>query len=490
VTRSRESTSPPLAELRSVSVRLGRPLLTDLDFTLHAGDAWLIGGPNGGGKSSFLRALRGELLPSQGERTYRFGGEALRSGVRALRAFTLVSPEQEAFYLSRDWAMTVRDVLLAGLYGEWLRLTDPADADLARLAEVAAQTGLDALLERDFRTLSHGQRRRALLGRALMPHPKALLLDEFEGGLSVGARAELGELLRNVWASGVAVVLVTHCPEEAPPLPWQRAWIENGRLSLKERPAQALTIRTPPSSSAVTSHAQPPGTPLAILEPLVILEHAEVYRNGHHALGPLDWTWHAGEHWLLSGENGAGKSTLARLIAGELHPALGGSVRRPFMTRDLGHRRRQQIGLLGAEIAVRQRRDWTGAAVIGSAFGGTEGFTHALSGEQQAQVSELAARLGVGELLTRPAATLSQGQWRRLLLARALVARPRLIILDEGLDFLDTGSRAEIMTLLAEAQQQGSHLLIVSHRQADIPAGLTHHLQLNAGQIITSGPLS
>ncbi|WP_293910615.1 ATP-binding cassette domain-containing protein [Deinococcus sp.] len=489
-----EKAPPPLAVLSNVTVSLGRPLLCGLDFTLMPGAAWLIGGPNGGGKSSFLRVLRGELLPNQGERTYHLGGQVSRSGVRALRALALVSPEQEAFYLTRDWLQTVGDVLLSGLSGEALRLSEPGTADLARLAEVAAQTGLNALLERDFRTLSHGQRRRALLGRALMPRPAALLLDEFTDGLSAAARAELGEVLRGVWQSGVAVVLVTHRPEEAPDLPWQRAWIEGGRLKPGQpgldRPAQALRVSSPTSSSAPAPMSPAPIDPA----PLIVVEQAEVYRNGHHALGPVTWTWHSGEHWLVTGENGAGKSTLARLIAGELHPALGGQVHRPFLQRerlerDLGHLRRQQIGLLGAEVAIRQRRDWTGLEVIGSAFGGTEGFTHELNREQRRRVLELAGRLGVGELLTRSAATLSQGQWRRLLLARALVARPRLIILDEGLDFLDAESRLEVTALIAEAQRQGSHLLVVSHREADVPPGLTHHLKLGGGKVVSSGPL-
>ena len=466
-----------------MSVSLGRPLLRELDFTLRPGEAWLIGGPNGGGKSSFLRLLRGELLPHQGERTYHLGGQVSRSGVRALRALALVSPEQEAFYLTRDWLQAVSDVLLTGLTGDALRLSEPGEADLARLAEVAAQTGLGHLLERDFRTLSHGQRRRALLGRALMPRPAALLLDEFTDGLSVGARSELGELLEKVWQSGTAVVLVTHRPEEAPDLPWQRAWIEDGRLSLGGGPAQAVTAKAPASSrERLNPERLKP-------EPLVILEQAEVYRNGHHALGPIDWTWQTGQHWLITGENGAGKSTLARLIAGELHPALGGQVHRPFLERDLGHARQQNIGLLGAEVAIRQRRDWTGQDVIGSAFGGTEGFAHALSEGQQRRVLELAGRLGVGELLERAADTLSQGQWRRMLLARALVAHPRLILLDEGLDFLDAATRLVVTALITEAQRQGSHLLIVSHREADGPPGLTHHLELSGGSVVSSGPL-
>ena len=179
-----------------------------------------------------------------------------------------------------------------------------------------------------------------------------------------------------------------------------------------------------------------------------------VYRNGHAALGPLSWTWQAGQHWLVTGENGSGKSTLARLIAGELGAALGGTVERPYLAasgqRDLLSTRRRTIGLIGAEVGIRQRRDWTGADILASAWDGTEGFAPDLTPAQADAVQHLAARLHLQDLLPRTADTLSQGQLRRLLLARAVLHAPKLLILDEGLDFLDTDHRQRFLALLPE----------------------------------------
>lgn len=459
----------PLAELLNVSTGRGLPPLQNVTFSLRAGEAWLVSGPNGGGKSTFLKLLRGELSPTQGARSYFLDGQPRSSAVRAMKALALVSPEQEAFYLTRDWVQTVSDVLLSGYSGDTLRLWEAATEAVARLAEVAEQVGLQPLLERDFRTLSHGQRRRALLGRALMPRPAALLLDEFTDGLSITARKELRGVLESVAAQGVAVVLVTHRPEEAPQLAWRHAHIAAGRLTVDAPPP---TLPSRPTAFELTAPANQTG------RVLVQLRDAEVYRNGHHALGPITWTWLEGQHWLVTGENGSGKSTLARLVAGEFHPALGGEVTRPFLRRDLLSERQQHIGLLGAELAIRQRRDWTGAEVIGSAFGGTEGFAHPLNAGQQQQVEALAGRLGAADLLTRSAETLSQGQLRRLLLARALIHRPKLLIVDEGLDFLDAAARREVLALLGEMMADGTHLLVIAHREEDAPPGLTHHLNL------------
>ncbi|ACO45584.1 ATP-binding cassette domain-containing protein [Deinococcus deserti] len=467
----------PLVDLHAVTVRAGGDtLLSDVTLQVQRGEALRLWGPNGGGKTTLLRLLAGQVAPVEGLRTYGLRGGVQHSAVQARQTLGVVGPDAEAFYLTRDWAQTVQDVLLSGFEGELLNLWDARPEALQRLEEVSVLTGLTSLLTRDFRTLSHGQRRRAILARALMAAPELLLLDEFTDGLSEGARAGLSEVLTNVHKAGVAIVLATHRPEEAPELSWRSVHVQGGR------------IVDEPATSAETSLAptlpRPPGS-----APLVQLDHAEVYRNGHLALGPLSWSWNTGQHWLVTGENGSGKSTLARLIAGEFHAALGGQVTRPFLTRDLLTERRRSVGLVSAELGMRQRREWTGRDLIGSAFAGTEGFSELLSPAQEAQVEALAAQLGVTGLLSRHTETLSQGQLRRLLLARAVVHGPRLLILDEGLDFLDASSRTAFLALLPDLAAKGTHVMVVAHRASDAPPGLTHHLHLDHGQAVYSRAL-
>ncbi|GGO22714.1 ATP-binding cassette domain-containing protein [Deinococcus humi] len=460
-----------LVELRDVTVRAGgRTLLEGVNLCLKQGEALRLFGPNGGGKTTLLRLLAGEVSPVSGQRSYVLNGMRQTSAVRARRSLSVVGPDAEAFYLTRDWAQSVRDVLLAAFEGDTLKLWEATPEAGARLAEVVALTSLEPLLDRDFRTLSHGQRRRVVLARALMPRPEALLLDEFTDGLSVGARRDLGRVLEDVHASGLAIVLATHRPEEAPELPWRTVRVEGGQV----REEQATS---PPLFPALHLPIAP-GT-----GDLVRLNEVEVWRNGQRALGPLSWTWEAGQHWLVTGENGSGKSTLARLIAGELHPALGGSVQRPYLRRDLLTERRRTVGLVGAELGIRQRRDWTGQDIIASAWHGTEGFVPELSADEREQVRELAAQLDLLDLLPRHAETLSQGQLRRLLLARAVAHAPTLLILDEGLDFVDAGSRAHFLARLPALVRGGTHLMVIAHRNNDAPDGLTHHLHLEGGRM-------
>ncbi|MDO4247253.1 MAG: ATP-binding cassette domain-containing protein, partial [Deinococcus sp.] len=266
----------PLVELEHAHVVAGgQTLLQGISLTVQPGEALRLAGPNGGGKTTLLRLLAGEVAPVGGTRRYALKGERQPSAVQARRTLSVVGPDAEAFYLTRDWEQTVRDVLLAGAEGESLRLWEPDAAQLARLGRVAALTRVEPLLERDFRTLSHGQRRRVLLARALMPQPALLLLDEFTDGLSESARAELGEVLREVHASGVALVLATHRPEEVPEVGWRTVWVEGGRVQMADgrgQKAEGKTmLRLPPSA---ISHR---------LSALVQLHHAEVFRNGHRA---------------------------------------------------------------------------------------------------------------------------------------------------------------------------------------------------------------
>ncbi len=467
-----------LVELKDVTVRAGgRTLLEDVNLSVKRGEALRLFGPNGGGKTTLLRLLAGEVSPVLGQRSYGLNGVRQTSAVRARRSLSVVGPDAEAFYLTRDWAQSVRDVLLAAFEGDTLRLWQATPDAEARLSEVVTLTALEPLLERDFRTLSHGQRRRVVLARALMPRPEALLLDEFTDGLSVGARAELGRVLKDVHASGVAIVLATHRPDEAPELPWRTVRVEGGQVREEEATLPSL----PP-----TLHLPiPPGT-----GDLIRLQDVEVWRNGHRALGPLGWTWEAGQHWLVTGENGSGKSTLARVIAGELYPALGGSVTRPYLTRDVLTERRRTVGLVGAELGIRQRRDWTGQDIIASAWHGTEGFVPEPSPAEMTRVRELATQFDLLALLPRPATTLSQGQLRRLLLARAVAHAPTLLILDEGLDFVDRESRAHFSALLPGLVRGGTHLMVIAHRDSDAPDGLTHHLHLDGGRVATVSRLS
>jgi iron complex transport system ATP-binding protein len=204
--------------LRGVTVRrTGSALLGGVDWTVRAGERWVVVGPNGSGKSTLLAVAATTLMPSAGS-VHVLGAELGAVDSRALRSRIGVASALLAGRL--EPAMTARDVVLAGRTGAlapwWDRF---ADVDRDRAGELLVRLGVGGLGGRTFGTLSTGERQRVLLARALMPDPELLLVDEPAAGLDLRGREELVEALAAMAAAPRpgAVVLVTHHLEEVPP---------------------------------------------------------------------------------------------------------------------------------------------------------------------------------------------------------------------------------------------------------------------------------
>jgi iron complex transport system ATP-binding protein len=207
----------PVIRLSGVSVRrAGRTILGPLDWSVGAGERWVVIGPNGSGKTTLVQVASTNLWPTTGAVDV-LGSTIGRVDARELRQrIGYASAIQEPAF---DPALNARDVVVTARYGAlapWWHVFD--DADRARAAELLDQLGVAALADRQVGLLSTGERRRVQIARALMPDPDLLILDEPAAGLDVGARETLVRDLGRLAASGrpAAIVLVTHHVEEIP----------------------------------------------------------------------------------------------------------------------------------------------------------------------------------------------------------------------------------------------------------------------------------
>ena len=206
-----------ILRLSAVSVRRGgRTILGPIDWSIKAGERWIVFGPNGSGKTTLVHVASTYLWPSSG--TVEVLGETIgRVDARELRrqvgyAGAGLESAIDSGLSARDVVMTARHAAL----GPWWH--DYTDADRARAAELLATIGIGDLTDRPFGLLSTGERRRVQIARALMPDPDLLILDEPASSLDLGAREALVRDLGRLAAAGTpqAIVLVTHHVEEVP----------------------------------------------------------------------------------------------------------------------------------------------------------------------------------------------------------------------------------------------------------------------------------
>jgi iron complex transport system ATP-binding protein len=225
-------------------LRDGRALLADVDWTVAAGERWVLIGPNGSGKTTLLQIAGARLHPSRG--TIEILGHRLGSSDwRAVRA--QVGFVSGSVVRSLRPALDAIDIVVTGRYGAlepwWHTYTDD---DRARALELMDLTGVAALADRPFGVISEGERQQVLLARLLMGEPGLLLLDEPFAGLDLGARERLLARLSGLAADPAtpAMILVTHHVEEIPPGTTHALVLAGGRVVASGPIDAALTTDT------------------------------------------------------------------------------------------------------------------------------------------------------------------------------------------------------------------------------------------------------
>lgn len=228
------ASAAPLVTVERVSLFLpGDPcqetVLHGIDWQIARGDHCAVLGPNGSGKSTLLRLLRGELWPAQGHIRWHTAAGADASPLAGRTMSALVSPALQENYQRRAWDITGRDLLLTGFDDTPLLYTQTPAVRQALVEKTAARLQAGSLLDRLMPTLSQGQLRLLLLGRALVREPALLLLDEWAEGLDHVHRRIFAEALE-ACAENCTVILTAHRGREIPTWCKGRRYMEAGRL--------------------------------------------------------------------------------------------------------------------------------------------------------------------------------------------------------------------------------------------------------------------
>ncbi|MDB6030884.1 MAG: ABC-type molybdenum transport system, ATPase component/photorepair protein PhrA, partial [Verrucomicrobiales bacterium] len=230
-------------------------------------------------------------------------------------------------------------------------------------------------------------------------------------------------------------------------------------------------------------------------EPLVQLRDVDVALNGHVVLHGLNWQLRPGENWAILGGNGSGKSTFLKLVRGEIWPAPGCQGQRRYVFNGDAQATavgvRDLMGFVSPELQERYLQiEWTlsGREVVYSGFSNSDFVPRKPTAAQRARADSLIRRFGVQELLDRNVQQLSTGELRRLVIVRALVGNPPILILDEVCDGLDASGRVALLSLVEQIAEEGTQLLFTTHRKTEVPKAVTHVALFQHGRILKQGP--
>jgi len=205
-------------------------------------------------------------------------------------------------------------------------------------------------------------------------------------------------------------------------------------------------------------------------------------------LDKVSWEVRGGENWAIIGPNGAGKTTLLKLITGDNLQGYANQITLFGRLKGTGEsiwQIRHMIGYVADDLQARYQRNLMGVDVVCSGFFDSVGLYASVTEKQRQTALDRMETLDILGLAHQRINRLSFGQQRLLLIARAMVKTPRLLILDEPCNGLDPVHRRQVLSILDRIVQSGrTHLLYVTHRQKEMPAGITHCLYLEAGRVI------
>ena len=218
-----------------------------------------------------------------------------------------------------------------------------------------------------------------------------------------------------------------------------------------------------------------------------------VLRDRATLLDAIDWAVAEGERWVVLGPNGAGKTTLLQLASANLHPSRGTVT---VLGETLGavdvFELRPRIGLSSAALADRlPARETVRDVVVTASWAVVGRWREHYDDVDAERADELLGALGVAHLAARRFGTLSEGERKRVQIARALMTDPELMLLDEPAAGLDLGGREDLVRRLGEiaADEAAPALVLVTHHVEEIPPGFTHVLLLRGGRVVAAGPI-
>ncbi|MCS3795390.1 ATP-binding cassette domain-containing protein [Niastella sp. OAS944] len=473
-----------LAQLTDVSVTLNNiDIIKNINLTIQPGEQWAIVGKSGSGKTTLAQAISGRLF---------HGGSVTWHLPQHSHANRILLIEQQHHFKNRS---NTSDFYYQQRYNS----SDSEDTitvqeELQPLIDAAPNTNwieqlhLTHVLQEPLIQLSNGENKRLQLAKALFLDPAVLIMDNPFVGLDVEGRQTLHRIIDSIAASGITIILITP-PLDLPECITHVAVLENGKLMKagERQDAAIATTSTAPTLPAEIINKLRSSGDSNHFDTAVKMVNVTIQYGEKVILNKINWEVKKGECWSISGPNGAGKSTLLSLVTADNPQAYANELYLFDKRRGSGESIwdiKRRIGFVSPELHLYFDRGTSCFDVIASGLFDTIGLFKIMTTQQKEQVQSWIALLQLQAVQHRPLFQLSLGQQRMVLLARALVKNPPLLILDEPCQGLDEEQISYFKLLIDQlCKTFNTTLLYVSHYSKDLPSCINNAVVLNNGNM-------
>ena len=472
-----------------------------VDFQLCDGEHIAIVGPNAGGKSMLVDILTGRHPLLQRDPEYDFFPSTKPLVSDNIKHITFRDSyggdNEHTYFLQQRWNQMEIDesTPTVGVLLEEAYLLSGSDSPEHRRLQEELYTlfHLDQLLDKYIISLSSGELRKFQLTKVLLSDPRVLIMDNPFIGLDAETRAQLAHLLKTLSEErALQIILVLSKDDDVPSFITHVVEVRNLIVSPKistqtwrqQRQSLPRRVLQPEKEQAILALPSP-----AYLPPKGGLRGAVVDMNGvsirygtRTILKDLHWHVRNGERWSLSGQNGSGKSTLLSLVCADNPQSYACDISLFGIPRGSGESIwdiKRHIGYVSPEMHRAYNRDIPAIKIVASGLKDSVGLYVNPTEEDYEKCRFWMWIFGIEKAEQRTFLKLSSGEQRLVLLARAFVKDPQLLILDEPLHGLDTTNRQLVKEIVeAFAQRPNKTLIFVTHYQEELPACITHHLRL------------
>lgn len=467
---------------RNPLVRLNTPA----NAILSAGEHLAIVGPNGAGKSLLVDTMLGKYPLLEGKLTYDFSPsftDTVYDNIKYIAFRDTYGSADANYYYQQRWNSTDQED--APTIREQLDTVN--DKNLCN--NLFALFGIESLIDKKIILLSSGELRKFQLTKALLTAPRVLIMDNPFIGLDAATRELLHYLLKELSTlEHLQIVLVLSMLNDIPDFITHVIPVEYKKVGSKISRSEYMALDHSVYEDKTIAEIQqrivdfPDGKDTYESDEIVKLNKVSIRYGKRTILKELDWTIRRGEKWALSGENGSGKSTLLSLICADNPQSYACDINLFGRRRGTGEsiwEIKKHIGYVSPEIHRAYLKNIPAIEIVASGLHDSIGL-YKRPQPQQMDVCEWWMDIfGVADLKDKPFLQLSSGEQRLVLLARAFVKDPELLILDEPLHGLDTYNRMKVKRIIeAFCKRKDKTMIMVTHYQEELPGSITHKLHL------------